>query len=120
MIDATLEKTLCKAMVVQQNKYPKRIAQCSRMGRYDGFCHQHTPEAMQESQRKAMAAKGGWQTIDTVPKDDEILVYNKMVGVYQTQQTGGEFPCLYWGGTGVWFPRPTHWMPLPDPPETAQ
>lgn len=58
-----------------------------------------------------------WQPIETAPKDGtEILTCDKGLG----------FSVRYWGenedGDNVWLPRirgvfPTHWMPLPSPPE---
>ena len=69
-----------------------------------------------------------WQPIDTVPKETEVLVwFGPAVGVKSAEYTDKD-------GDGVWFwcvtdgkfgphpvrrycaPYPTHWMPLPDPP----
>ena len=63
-----------------------------------------------------------WQPIETAPKDAVILAFNPMVGIYTTQYAGGEWPlrglvpnlpC-----SCIWYPRPTHWRPLPPAPET--
>ena len=60
-----------------------------------------------------------WRPIEDAPANDRILAYNAVVGIYLTKRSGkDEFPCFDWGGMrGRWYPRPTHWMPLPDPPE---
>lgn len=79
-----------------------------------------------------------WQPIGTAPKDDRILVYNPFMGVYSTRYLDGEWPCVMphasasnlsetpprWdiddpekkARIGVWYPSPTHWMPLPASP----
>ena len=59
-----------------------------------------------------------WRPIETAPKDgtDILTIYRKQCSV------------RYWGegedGENAWQPRirgvfPTHWMPLPAPPEQA-
>ena len=66
-------------------------------------------------------AGGGWQSIDTAPKDQEILVYTR---------PWGTIVASYSGEHGEWLSRmqvpvsikeeeelPTHWRPLPEPPE---
>lgn len=75
-----------------------------------------------------------WQPIETAPRDGSpILAYNPLIGVYSTafttrwtgepDEVGYEgFPCGFWNmgpGSypfGRWDCRPTHWMPLPEPP----
>jgi hypothetical protein len=59
-----------------------------------------------------------WQPIETAPRDGtEILAYNAFAGRYLTRFVDGEWPKYGWDNmTGVWYPRPTHWMPLPPPP----
>ena len=61
---------------------------------------------------------GYWQPIETAPQGQRILAYNKMTGVYVTVGADGEWPMRGWDPMdGMWFPRPTHWTPMPDPPE---
>lgn len=63
---------------------------------------------------------GDWQSIDTVPKDTEVLVHTKPWGAIIASYSS-EF--------GEWLSRmqvpvsirdenelPTHWCPLPEPP----
>ena len=60
-----------------------------------------------------------WQPIETAPKDGtDILTYAKFGGI----------SVRYWGEGDdegmAWQPRirgcfPTHWMPLPNPPEAG-
>ena len=58
-----------------------------------------------------------WKPIATAPKSAKrILVYNPMVGVYSSNLEDGEYPLRFWDYEGIWFPKPTHWMPLPEPP----
>jgi hypothetical protein len=61
----------------------------------------------------------GWRDIETAPKDGRtILAYNAVTGAYTTAFKDDEWPLGFWGGQlGQWFPRPSHWMPLPAPPE---
>jgi hypothetical protein len=60
-----------------------------------------------------------WQPIDTAPKGDEILVWT---------QNDGAFVAFWSGFANGWRwtshdlgghekIKPTHWKPLPDPPE---
>ena len=66
----------------------------------------------------------GWQPIETAPKDDEILLY----GRYNSDSQGymprpmvgrwGTFHKRWEIHAGSRFGiRPTHWMPLPAPPQ---
>lgn len=57
------------------------------------------------------------RSIDTAPMSGDFLAFNAMIGWYRTRRTGDEFPLHGWDGKeGVWFPRPSHWMPLPARP----
>lgn len=65
---------------------------------------------------------GEWQPIETAPKDGTpILAYNPVTGPYQTRHEDGEWPMADWykgdpDHPGIWYPRPSHWMPLPTAP----
>lgn len=65
-----------------------------------------------------------WQPMETAPKDGTIVLgydrkakkWNVKFMTYHTTMTGG-----YWRNevvTGVF--NPTHWMPLPKPPEEKE
>jgi hypothetical protein len=57
------------------------------------------------------------EPISSAPETGDFLAYNPVTGWYRTRREGDEFPFHGWGGKdGVWFPRPTYWMPLPNPP----
>jgi hypothetical protein len=71
----------------------------------------------------------GWQPIDTAPKDGtRVDLWAKMWQVYNDEFTGKRFADCYWtngdsmsGRHAHWREldpswRPTHWMPLPEPP----
>ena len=56
----------------------------------------------------------GWQPIETAPKDEdlEVLTWNGIS--MRVAQYGWEDQ---WHTSGLPSFKPTHWMPLPDPPE---
>ena len=62
----------------------------------------------------------GWQPIETAPKDGrEILVYEPMyctIGQWVDSKHGG----AWWIEGGQITGHPTHWMPLPPPPEKTE
>lgn len=80
-----------------------------------------------------------WKDISSAPKDRRILVWNIIHGVYESQcipahegQVRDEWPHLCWSFPGAgdlkndptlkpeittYWPGPTHWMELPNPPE---
>jgi len=65
------------------------------------ICH----EAADEIERLTQ-----WQPIETAPKDGkEILVWCPVVGYAVVRA---------WNGSGERLSEPTHWMPLPGPPNT--
>ena len=60
-----------------------------------------------------------WQDIATAPKDVPVLgflptAYQGTGGVETVQWQDGK-----WWMTGAWSVEPTHWMPLPAPPEAT-
>ena len=69
---------------------------------------------------------GGWLPIEVAPKEGSFLAHNKVTGVFQTTKTtspGGdeEYVMHLWGNmTGLWYPHPTHWRPLPNPPKDTE
>lgn len=61
-----------------------------------------------------------WQPIETAPKDGTQFLFNAPdleCGSSIGQIINGVV-CSSWDGKplGVWVTKPTHWMPLPDPP----
>lgn len=69
---------------------------------------------------KKATARLTWHSIETAPKDKVILLFNAVTGVY-TGKWNEEYktwPMFGWDGlTGMWFPNPTHWTLIPDPPK---
>ena len=80
---------------------------------------------------KAKLAKTEWQLIESAPKNRTIIVINGdkhgyctepfQIGVVEWNKCLGEYQ---WGSTaccdGVTYFKPTHWMPLPEPPTTEE
>lgn len=59
-----------------------------------------------------------WQPIETAPKDGQEIVMGFWTGYGQWHQWIGlwdkntrRFRAYHWGGP------PTHWMPIPEPPD---
>ena len=66
------------------------------------------------------AAEGGWQPIETAPKDGSTILYSAggwvCAGCWHIREEQwrehNNFPSDSWGTEDY----PTHWMPLPSPP----
>ena len=61
-----------------------------------------------------------WQPIETAPKQRTPMIV--VIGVYRSYTTD---PWCAWWSHGKWerWPHPyapTHWMPLPEPPTSAE
>lgn len=74
-------------------------------------------EAELETLKSAVSRAGEtWQPISSAPKDGtEILAYDEgaMMLTCWLEDEGA------WWDNGAMNPAPTHWMPLPDPPQDA-
>ena len=67
-----------------------------------------------------------WQPIETAPKDGTRVLIYQPDGMWHSRSCirGERIELAYWHQPGnkerpgFWIPtsRPTHWMPLPDPP----
>lgn len=67
-----------------------------------------------------------WQPIETAPKDGTRILAYQPLGMWHSARPwrGERIEVVYWHqpanpkAEGLWVPshRPTHWMPLPDPP----
>jgi hypothetical protein len=66
--------------------------------------------------------KDEWQPIETAPRDGTLILV-----AWQNPNKTWDMNCMFWfeeDGKGEWFDytadyicTPTHWMPLPKPPE---
>jgi hypothetical protein len=91
----------------------------------DKFLRTVAEEFAQSPAPAAPAPTSQWQDIATAPKDGPILAYNPVQGVYATRYDRGEWPHADWYSddlgrdASLWYPRPTHWQPLPSAPLSA-
>ncbi|WP_417825453.1 DUF551 domain-containing protein [Thalassospira povalilytica] len=62
-----------------------------------------------------------WQPREALPANvREFIAFNPVVGRYIAIQDHEGLLCSRWEGStvgGHWYPEPTHWMPLPEPPK---
>lgn len=66
-------------------------------------------------------AQAGWQPIKTAPADLRVfLVFcPEDKNVYEVYSFAGETRLRIFASGGRWLTeKPTHWMPLPEPPNT--
>lgn len=77
--------------------------------------------------------EGGWQwqPIETAPKDGTVILVNNPIKSYSNKKYY-KYPVVmawanryitegresyYWKSFNHGYPKPTHWMPLPEPPK---
>jgi len=71
-----------------------------------------------------------WQTIDMAPKDGSVVLLYQPFGQWRGNRSGQQIittgywhqpgnPTVagFWCSAVTFIYRPTHWMPLPDPPK---
>jgi hypothetical protein len=77
------------------------------------------PDKLQAALTAIRQLQNPWMPIETAPRDgSEVLVFNRATGPYVSQYDNGEWPKHGWDNKpGVWYPVPSHWMPLPTPPK---
>lgn len=74
-----------------------------------------------------MAADGGWQPIETCPKEFNEWYLVKQPGTSEPITFVATFECDLWyvcngkdSDLPLRGPAPTHWMPLPQPPKESE
>jgi hypothetical protein len=89
---------------------------------------QHSISEVREMCARAMVQPDGWQPIETAPKDTDVILYCKRIGVvcgrWSDERYAGN-PRPYWkhdkthlfGIKQTREDQPTHWMPKPDAPK---
>lgn len=93
------------------------------------YTMQSTLTAMRKAMAEAMGA-GGWQPIETCPKDQRVLLFRAghiVCGRWDDDRFAAK-PRPYWthdqerlwGRADARKRPPTHWMPLPPPPEEGK
>jgi hypothetical protein len=82
---------------------------------------------------EAETVRHGWQPIETAPRDGSFFdvtwagethrylpVPYRMTDCYWDERMGGVVRKHGYPASTTWFsPQPTHWMPLPDAPESS-
>ena len=68
--------------------------------------------------RQALAARedGGWKPISSVPKNETVLLLEDCATYAGWWDSAGEYFKSACGQPVVYTPEPTHWRPLPPPP----
>lgn len=103
------------------------MVQSDLQGRVDATKLQMISEALAAIEE--LEARNQWQPIETAPHDTEILVfmdeeiYEARLDTYGGKIKGWTFPMADYHGCGCCSGSndlPTHWMPLPQPPEQGQ
>ena len=90
------------------NEFSVSIAQLDRLTR-----------ACEEAARAAIAECFKWRPIETAPKDGTPIIYfdgRHCIGEAFWQDKD-EHPPAWWDEANTEEVEPTHWMPLPNPPE---
>ena len=69
---------------------------------------------------KHLAASGGWQPIETAPATYKVLVVEASGYRSIARQEFNRKMELFWlDDSNRCVPSPTHWQPLPDPPQLS-
>lgn len=62
--------------------------------------------------------KGEWQPMETAPKDGTLLLgWDRSNGCYAVSYHPCEGTCYEWETSDGYAACPSHWTPLPEPPE---
>jgi hypothetical protein len=80
-----------------------------------------TPEAATITSLTAEVEKRAWQPIETAPKDQRILLLadgDVYLGEWNAYRSTPQFEPELWEGPVFDDGHFTHWMPLPDPPQS--
>ncbi len=84
-------------------------------------------QRINELEAAAPQHESQWQPIETAPRDEQILLYGHywsdqqgmmqkpLIGMWNANACRWEAAWMCWFGV-----RPTHWMPLPQHPDTGE
>lgn len=108
-----------------------RLNYARRLYKATGIDGEHGAQMMTDALAaiEELEARNQWQPIETAPKNTEILVFMDdeiyEAGLYTRDEKREEwlFPMADYHGCGCCSgnnDHPTHWMPLPQPPEQGQ
>lgn len=73
-----------------------------------------------EPSRDAGAVNQAWQPIETAPKDGTNIIGLTQWGALEIWYVRDAYEGEYWQDYSDSEPDPTHWLPLPAPPETPR
>lgn len=69
---------------------------------------------MAEAGRQSIACTNGWRPIETAPKTGDMLLWDGFIHIGKYCE---EYDCFYAYDIAPPLCYPTHWKPLPKPPQ---
>ena len=80
------------------------------------------PMVMTENGYTSISVMGGanmieWKPIETAPMDTDVLLFEPDYSIFVGSNFSLDDGDSYWCACGGPRRKPTHWMPLPEPPK---